>query len=124
MQCPFCAAPTSVLAIRESADGCAIRRRRLCSGCERVFTTLETATLQICRPKGVLTPFSRRSVISKVRTAAKGQFRVEDASARRSRSRKLSLGAVPPRRLPARRSAEPDVNGHAPFPLVSASGRG
>ncbi|WP_372470244.1 NrdR family transcriptional regulator [Streptomyces hydrogenans] len=124
MQCPFCTAPTSVLAIEENSDGCSIRRRRLCSGCARTFTTVETASLQANPLRGLLTPFSRCAVITKVRTAAQRQPEVEDAAARRSRARKPSPGSGSPLRLPSRRSSESDVNGHEPFTLFSASGRG
>lgn len=124
MQCPSCLAPTSVIEARETNDGCSIRRRRRCSACDRVFTTVEMCTLQFPPLQGLLTPFSRHSVITKVRTAAQKQPEVEDATARRSRSRQPSLGSVRPLRLPVHQSSGPDVNGYAPFPLLSASGRG
>ncbi|MFB6525619.1 hypothetical protein [Streptomyces sp. NPDC056399] len=124
MQCPFCKAPTSVLAIEESSDGCSIRRRRFCSDCTRAFTTVETVLLQANPLRGLLSPFSRRAAITAVRTAAQRQPKVEDATARRSRARKSFPGSAPPLRLPTRRSSESDVNGHETFTLFSASGRG
>ncbi|MFI0823167.1 hypothetical protein ACH4Q7_01775 [Streptomyces roseolus] len=119
MRCPYCKAPTSVLATRVSSDGCSIKRRRLCSNCSQVFTTLETASLQVISSPGVLNPFSRRPVIAKVRTAAARRPEVEDAAARRSRSRKPCLGSTPPPCILARRSSEPGMNGHVPFTLRS-----
>ncbi|MFD6248525.1 NrdR family transcriptional regulator [Streptomyces roseolus] len=124
MQCPFCEAPTSVLAIEENLEDCWIRRRRLCSDCGRTFTTVETLSLQADPLVHLLSPFSRHAVITALRTAAQRQPEVEDAAARRSRAGKPSPGSMPPIHLRAYRSSESEVNGHEPFTLFSTSGRG
>ncbi|MGI8622512.1 MAG: transcriptional regulator NrdR [Solirubrobacteraceae bacterium] len=41
MNCPSCNGPTRVLESRRSDAGDAVRRRRLCPGCARRFTTFE-----------------------------------------------------------------------------------
>ena len=42
MKCPFCSHPdTQVVETREAEDGGFIRRRRLCGGCDKRFTTYE-----------------------------------------------------------------------------------
>ncbi len=47
MRCPFCAHPsTRVVDSRLVAEGDAVRRRRLCEGCGRRFTTLERAEIR------------------------------------------------------------------------------
>src|SRR5690606_16762380 len=48
MKCPFCSAPdTKVLDSRISEEGCVIRRRRKCEGCQKRFTTFETIQLSM-----------------------------------------------------------------------------
>ena len=50
MRCPFCGADDSkVIDSRLSAEGDAIRRRRMCSECNERFTTYETAELTLPR---------------------------------------------------------------------------
>lgn len=50
MRCPFCGADDSkVIDSRLSAEGDAIRRRRLCAECSERFTTYETAELAVPR---------------------------------------------------------------------------
>ncbi len=50
MRCPFCGADDSkVVDSRLSAEGDAIRRRRMCSDCNERFTTYETAELALPR---------------------------------------------------------------------------
>lgn len=46
MNCPFCGEPgTRVLESRDTRDGRTIRRRRVCVGCERRFTTYENVEM-------------------------------------------------------------------------------
>lgn len=50
MRCPFCgAADSKVVDSRLSAEGDAIRRRRMCVSCSERFTTYETAELSLPR---------------------------------------------------------------------------
>lgn len=50
MRCPFCGADDSkVIDSRLSAEGDAIRRRRMCTECNERFTTYETAELTLPR---------------------------------------------------------------------------
>lgn len=50
MRCPFCGADESkVIDSRLSADGDAIRRRRMCVECNERFTTYETTELSLPR---------------------------------------------------------------------------
>ncbi len=74
MRCPFCRHPDSrVVDSREVDEGTAIRRRRSCPECERRFTTLETASLQVVKRNGTKEAFSRANVINGVRRACKGR---------------------------------------------------
>lgn len=74
MHCPFCRNPDSrVVDSRTSDDGLSIRRRRQCTLCDRRFSTLETAALQVVKRSGVLEPFSRDKVIEGVRKACQGR---------------------------------------------------
>jgi transcriptional repressor NrdR len=83
MHCPFCRHPDSrVVDSREADDGAAIRRRRSCPECDRRFTTVETASLQIVKRAGTTEPFSRQKVIDGVRKAFSGRPVDEDALAR------------------------------------------
>jgi transcriptional repressor NrdR len=63
MRCPFCGHDeTQVKDSRPSEDGAAIRRRRLCPGCEGRFTTFERVQLReltIMKRSGRRTPFDR-----------------------------------------------------------------
>ncbi len=53
MRCPYCHRDNDrVLDTRASEDGFAIRRRRICNGCQRRFTTyerLEELALQVVK---------------------------------------------------------------------------
>ncbi|MEH6459186.1 transcriptional regulator NrdR [Chitinimonas sp. JJ19] len=47
MKCPFCgSADTQVVDTRLSEEGDSIRRRRKCAGCDKRFTTFETAEVR------------------------------------------------------------------------------
>ena len=67
---------------RASDDGQAIRRRRQCPRCNRRFTTIETASLQVIKRSGAYEPFSREKIISGVGKACQGRPVSEDDLAR------------------------------------------
>lgn len=74
MHCPFCRhSDTRVSDSRAAEDGSAIRRRRVCSLCDRKFTTLEQVVLHVMKRSGVLEPFSREKVIKGVAKACQGR---------------------------------------------------
>lgn len=74
MHCPFCRnADTRVADSRAADDGSAIRRRRVCSACDRKFTTIEQVVLHVVKRSGVLEPFSREKVIRGVSKACQGR---------------------------------------------------
>ncbi len=74
MNCPFCrVADTRVVDSRTAEDGAAIRRRRQCARCERRFTTVEVASLNVVKRSGAIEPFSRDKVLSGVRKACQGR---------------------------------------------------
>jgi len=48
MKCPFCGHPDNqVVETREAEDGLSIRRRRRCLGCDKRFTTYESAEIRL-----------------------------------------------------------------------------
>jgi transcriptional repressor NrdR len=74
VNCPFCrVADTRVVDSRTADDGAAIRRRRQCERCERRFTTVEVASLNVVKRSGVIEAFSRDKVIAGVRKACQGR---------------------------------------------------
>ena len=74
MHCPFCRhADTRVSDSRAAEDGATIRRRRVCSSCDRKFTTVEQVVLHVVKRSGVLEPFSREKVIKGVSKACQGR---------------------------------------------------
>lgn len=74
MRCPFCRGSDSrVLDSRTADDGVAIRRRRLCTTCDRRFTTQETALLSVLKRSGASESFRRDKVITGVRKACQGR---------------------------------------------------
>lgn len=74
MHCPFCRnADTRVSDSRATDDGSAIRRRRVCSACDRKFTTVEQVVLTVVKRSGVVEPFSREKVIKGVSKACQGR---------------------------------------------------
>lgn len=80
MHCPYCKhTDTKVLDSRASDDGCSIRRRRMCSNCEKRFTTVELMQLTILKRSGATEPFNREKAITGVRKACKGRPVDEDA---------------------------------------------
>jgi len=66
MKCPFCGVDdTQVIDSRVNEEGNAIRRRRKCSGCDKRFTTYETAELhlpQVVKTNGTREEFSREKL--------------------------------------------------------------
>jgi len=82
MHCPFCKnGDTRVLDSRVADDGTSIRRRRVCSECEKRFTTIEQMQLTVLKRSGASEPFSRDKAIAGVRKALKGRPVTEDALA-------------------------------------------
>lgn len=82
MHCPFCRADDSrVVDSRLADDGSAVRRRRQCGQCQRRFTTLEVASLNVVKRSGVVEPFRRDKIISGVRKACQGRPVTDDALA-------------------------------------------
>ena len=74
MNCPFCKhGDTRVLDSRVADDGTAIRRRRVCSECEKRFTTVEQMQLTVLKRSGASEPFSRDKAVAGVRKALKGR---------------------------------------------------
>lgn len=74
MHCPFCKhGDTRVLDSRVSDDGTSIRRRRVCSECEKRFTTIEQMQLTVVKRSGVTEPFNRDKAVAGVRKALKGR---------------------------------------------------
>lgn len=63
MRCPFCSSlDTQVKDSRPTEDETAIRRRRVCSSCERRFTTFERVQLRelgVVKSSGRRVPFDR-----------------------------------------------------------------
>lgn len=58
MQCPYCSGDSSVTETRVTGDG--LRRRRICAGCKRRFTTYEKVGapgLRVVKRDGSLEPF-------------------------------------------------------------------
>jgi transcriptional repressor NrdR len=83
MHCPYCrTADTRVLDSRVADDGSAIRRRRVCSACEKRFTTVEQMQLTVLKRSGATELFNREKAIAGVRKACKGRPVSEDDLAR------------------------------------------
>lgn len=79
MHCPFCRGDDSrVVDSRLTDDGSAVRRRRQCAECQRRFTTLEVAALNVVKRSGVVQPFSRDKIIAGVRRACQGRPVTDD----------------------------------------------
>ena len=66
MKCPFCGSlDTQVIDSRVSDEGDSIRRRRRCAGCNKRFTTYETAELrlpQVVKQNGSREEFSKEKL--------------------------------------------------------------
>lgn len=73
MKCPYCDQSGSrVVDSRQTDDGHAIRRRRVCDHCGRRFTTYEKAeetTLMVVKKDGRREPFSREKLVKGFRRA-------------------------------------------------------
>jgi transcriptional repressor NrdR len=83
MHCPFCKhTDTRVLDSRVADEGGAIRRRRVCSSCEKRFTTIEQMQLTVLKRSGASEPFTREKAIAGVRKACKGRPVSDDQLAR------------------------------------------
>ena len=77
MRCPACgSSDDKVIDSRQADDGSSIRRRRVCIGCDRRFTTferVEEAALVVTKRSGERVPFDRSKITSGIRAAAKGR---------------------------------------------------
>lgn len=66
MKCPYCAQPdTAVVDSREADDQTTIRRRRVCGGCDKRFTTYERVEgldLRVIKKDGGREDFSREKL--------------------------------------------------------------
>jgi transcriptional repressor NrdR len=66
MKCPFCGSlDTQVIDSRVNEEGDSIRRRRRCAGCDKRFTTHETAELrmpQVVKQNGSREEFRREKI--------------------------------------------------------------
>jgi len=73
MRCPFCRhSGNRVIDSRLSTDGTAIRRRRVCSGCKRRFTTyerVEEITPMVIKKDGRREPYDRLKIIAGLKKA-------------------------------------------------------
>jgi transcriptional repressor NrdR len=73
MRCPYCKADNDrVIDSRASADGFAIRRRRMCLDCDRRYTTyerVESAPLRVVKKNGERVEFDRERVLTGLRKA-------------------------------------------------------
>jgi len=74
MKCPFCGVidRDQVLDSRPVRDGMAIKRRRLCHGCEGRFTTfeeIEDLRLSVIKRDGTREPFDREKLTRALETA-------------------------------------------------------
>lgn len=79
MHCPYCRhTDTKVLDSRVADDGGSIRRRRLCQGCDKRFTTVEQMQLTVLKRSGATEPFNRDKAVAGVRKACKGRPVTED----------------------------------------------
>jgi transcriptional repressor NrdR len=90
MRCPFCSSlDTQVKDSRPTEDETAIRRRRVCSACERRFTTFERVQLRelgVIKRSGRRIPFERdkleRSVEIALRKRPVDQEQIEELVSR------------------------------------------
>jgi transcriptional repressor NrdR len=77
VRCPGCGNDeTKVVDSRSVEDGSVIRRRRLCCGCERRFTTFERSepvAIVVVKRSEVREPFAREKIVQGVSLAAKGR---------------------------------------------------
>jgi len=77
VHCPVCHVDnTRVVDSRAADDGAAIRRRRMCAGCDHRFTTferLEEVPLVVVKRSGNRAPFSREAIIRGLTSASKGR---------------------------------------------------
>ena len=106
MKCPFCGVDdTQVIDSRVNDEGNSIRRRRKCGGCDKRFTTYETAELhmpQVVKTNGTREEFNREKLrLSFSRALHKRPVPTEyvDRALDRISQKLLSLGE---REVPAR----------------------
>jgi transcriptional repressor NrdR len=99
MKCPFCGSPdTQVVDSRVNETGDTIRRRRRCQGCDKRFTTFETADIrlpQIVKNSGFREEFSEEKLREGFRRALHKRpvsTELVDEAIRHIRQKLLSLG--------------------------------
>lgn len=110
MKCPFCGVDdTQVIDSRINDEGNSVRRRRKCGGCDKRFTTYETAELHlpvVVKTNGMREDFSREKLrLSFSRALHKRPVPTEyvDHALDRISQKLLSLGE---REIPARTLGE------------------
>jgi transcriptional repressor NrdR len=110
MKCPFCGVDdTQVIDSRINDEGNSVRRRRKCGGCDKRFTTYETAELHmplVVKTNGMREEFSRDKLrLSFSRALHKRPVPTEyvDRALDRISQKLLSLGE---REIPARTLGE------------------
>lgn len=73
MRCPFCRGPNNrVVDSRLSGDGATIRRRRMCAGCKRRFTTyerIEEIAPMVVKKDSRREPFDRSKIVAGLKRA-------------------------------------------------------
>ena len=110
MKCPFCGHPdTQVVDSRPNDDDTAIRRRRRCTGCDKRFTTFETADIrlpQVVKSNGHREDFSAEKLREGFRRALHKRpvsTELMDEAIARIEQKLLALGE---REIPAREVGE------------------
>ena len=81
MRCPICQSATKVTNSRDADHGRAIKRRRMCDGCGRRFTTYERVELlgvEVLKRNGSKEPFSRHKLESGIRKSLEKRPFTED----------------------------------------------
>lgn len=102
MYCPHCRhTDTRVLDSRVSEDGGQIRRRRVCTACEKRFSTVELMQLVVVKRSGATEPFNREKAIQGVRKACKGRPVTEDQLACLGEEVEIALRASGSAEIPA-----------------------
>jgi transcriptional repressor NrdR len=102
MHCPYCrTTDTRVLDSRVAEDGASIRRRRVCSSCEKRFTTVELMQLTVVKRSGATEPFNREKAVAGARKACKGRPVSDDELACLGQEVEDSLRAAGHAEIPA-----------------------
>lgn len=81
MQCPYCGGDSSVTETRVTADG--MRRRRVCTGCKRRFTTYEklgSPGLKVVKRDDTIEPFDPGKLLGALRRVCAHRPGITDAA--------------------------------------------